>query len=165
MNSREQIFQQRMTDRASGELDHVVRAPTPETESISPSCESQRRAVGPRQHRHSNLDDRIQQLAGPRQRLGHDGRLQDQLGTVRDVLPGTSSAPCSMGGAGRHDAMHGRLEHIEHLASDEVLLRLHDVDLDQFARERAANEGNAAVLDPSDGVAAGCHLLGTHHDR
>ena len=66
------------------------------------------------------------------------------------------------GGSTRCD---GGLDDIEHLGANEVLLGLHDLHRDQLARQSTADERDTTIGEPGNGVAAGRHLLGTHHDR
>ena len=111
------------------------------------------------------VDRGVDDPAGPFQRLDHDGRLQFQLSRRIDVLPRTASASGSVCRARRNNAVHRRLDHIDDLGANKVLLRLHDFDRYQLVRQGATHEGNATVGHSGDGIAARGHLLGAHFDR
>ena len=161
----QQLLQQRVTDGTAVEFDHVVRVASSQAETVDAGRHAQRRAVRPGRHCRAYGDVGIDQLAGTPQRLGHDRCLQAQLGSRVDMLPGAPAAARRMARARRHDPVGRGFDDVEHLGADEVLLRLHDLDFDQFARQCPAHERHATIGDVRDCIPACRHLLGAHLDR
>ena len=153
-----------MTDRTTAELHDVVRVPSAQTQPIDTRRKAQGCAIGPWRNRRADGDRRLDDPAGPLQRLDHHRRFELQLSRRVDVLPRTATASCGVCRAWRNNAVRRRLDHIDDLGANKILLRLYDLDLHQLVRQGATHEGHATVGHSGDRIAARGHLLGAHLD-
>ncbi len=94
-------------------------------------------------------------MSDPRERVDDHAPLRRELGGVGDVLPRAAAAHAEVGARGL-DAVGRGLDDADGLRPDESPVVLGHLGLDGVARDRAAHEGGAAVVEVRDGVAAVC---------
>ena len=98
-------------------------------------------------------------LAEPRERVDDDVAPQATLRRRRDVLPLAAAAPVEHVPARWRGAVGGRLEHLEHAAASEGLLRGRDLDPDRLPGDRALDHHHPPVGVPGERLTPGDHLL------